>query len=79
MGKRRLLKPGEQVIRAGERSHCMYLVCTGVVSCRVGGQEVKTLSGGHSFGDVAIYCDHIYRLHNEHSTILGECDALGKM
>jgi signal-transduction protein with cAMP-binding, CBS, and nucleotidyltransferase domain len=79
LGKRRLLQPGQQIIRAGERSNCMYLVCTGVVSCRVGDHEVKKLSSGHSFGDVAVYCDHIYRLHQEHASILGDAEALEKM
>ncbi len=79
IGKRRLLQPGQQIIKAGEKSSCMYLVCTGTVSCRVGDREVKKLSSGHSFGDVAVYCDHIYRLHQELASILGDADALDKM
>ena len=79
VGKRKLLQPGQQIIKAGEKSSCMYLVCTGTVSCRVGDHEVKKLSSGHSFGDVAVYCDHIYRLHQEHASILGDADALDKM
>ena len=57
----------------------MFLVCSGQVSCLVDDKEVKTLSVGESFGDVAIYFDYIYRVHEEHHAILGDSGALSAL
>jgi len=54
----------------------VFIVCSGVVSCRVGDVEVRQFSAGQSFGDMSIFCDHMYRVHEEHESILGDAGAL---
>ena len=74
--KLRVFSPGDQIIHAGERGNSVFIVCSGAVSCRIGDTEVKQFSAGQSFGDMSIYCDHMYRVHEEHESILGNAGAL---
>mmetsp|Transcript_35925 Transcript_35925/g.75140 ORF Transcript_35925/g.75140 Transcript_35925/m.75140 type:complete len:381 (-) Transcript_35925:50-1192(-) len=78
-GKRRLCTPGQQIIFAGERSCSMFLVCSGKVSCHVDDTQIKTLGVGESFGDIAIYFDYIFRVYEEHASILGDPGALSSL
>ncbi len=78
-GKRRAYSPGETIIRAGEVSDCMYVICRGTVSCRVSGKEVRQISAGNSFGDMALFFRQIISLLQEHEEILGDAGPLDKM
>jgi signal-transduction protein with cAMP-binding, CBS, and nucleotidyltransferase domain len=79
LGKRKLFIPGEIIIFAGERSSSMFIVCSGKVSCQVEGTEIRTFSAGESFGDVAIYFDYMFRVFEEHATLLGSPAALSSL
>jgi hypothetical protein len=57
----------------------MFIICSGSVSCLIDDIEVKTLSVGQSFGDVAVYFDYLYRVHEEHAPILGDSGALSAL
>ena len=57
----------------------MFVVCSGKVSCQVRETEVKTLSVGESFGDIAVYFDHLYRVHQEHASVLGDSGPLSAL
>ncbi len=67
------------MIRAGEVSNSMYVVCSGLVSCQVGGKEVKQIVAGQTFGELAIYYDHICSVFQEHKSIIGDSGPLEKM
>ena len=75
-GRLRVFAAGQQLIHAGERGCSVFIVCSGVVSCRIGDVEVRQFSAGQSFGDMSIFCDHMYRVHEEHESILGDAGAL---
>ncbi len=57
----------------------MFVVCSGKVSCCVDETEIKTFGVGESFGDIAIYFDHIFRVFEEHVSILGDSGALSSL
>jgi hypothetical protein len=57
----------------------MFVVCSGKVSCHVEETEIKRLGVGESFGDIAIYFDHIYRVYEEHASVLGDPGALSSL
>ncbi len=78
-GKRRAFSPGEKIISAGDVSNCMYVICRGIVSCQVSGQEVRKMSAGSSFGDMAMFFRQIYSLLEEHQVILGDAGPLEKL
>ena len=78
-GKRREVPAGSSVICSGEVSNSMYIVCRGSLSCQVGGKEVKQFLHGQSFGELAIYYDHVCAVFQEHKSILGESGPLEKM
>ncbi len=67
------------MICAGEVSDSMYVVCSGLVSCQVGGKEVKQMVPGQTFGELATYYDHICSVFQEHKTIIGDAGPLEKM
>ncbi len=67
------------MICAGEVTNSMYVVCSGLVSCQVVGKEVKQIVPGQSFGELAIYYDHICSVFQEHKSIIGESGPLEKM
>lgn len=77
--KLRVFSVGQHVIHAGERGNSVFIVCSGILSCRVGDIEVRQFAAGQSFGDMSIYCDHMYRVHEEHESILGDAGALSTM
>ncbi len=79
LGKPRFMSVGEVVIQAGDISDSMFIVCSGILSCKVSGKEVKRITAGQSFGEMAIYFDHINELFQEHKAILGEAGPLEKM
>jgi hypothetical protein len=70
---------GDTVIHAGDISESMFIVCSGILICKVSGKEVKRISAGQSFGEMAIYFDYINELFQEHKDILGEAGPLEKM
>ena len=78
-GKRRAYSTGETVIATGEASNSMYIMCSGTVSCLVCGREVKQITAGNSFGDMAIFFRIVRALLQEHQDILGEAGPLDKM
>ncbi len=78
-GNRRAYSPGEKIISAGEISNCMYVICRGTVSCQVSGKEVRQISAGNSFGDMALFFRQIMALMYEHQEILGDAGPLDKM
>ncbi len=79
LGKPRYMSVGDTIILAGEVSNSMYIVCSGTLVCKVQGKEVKRISAGQSFGEMAIYFDYINELFQEHKAILGEAGPLEKM
>jgi hypothetical protein len=75
-GKPRLFSTGNKVINAGEIADCMYIVCSGTLSCKIEGREVKRLSTGESFGEMSLYFDFVKELFEEHKSILGGSEIL---
>ena len=73
---RKICKPGERVLVAGDRSESMFIVCSGRLKCEVNGSEVRQLSAGDSFGDVAVFAYRTWVLHREHAELLGNATAL---
>jgi hypothetical protein len=70
--KRRLFAVGNEVIAAGSFADSVFVVCSGILSCRISGKEVRQLHAGHSFGEMAIYFDIVRGLFKEHTSILGD-------
>jgi hypothetical protein len=54
----------------------MFIVCSGKLKCEVNGAEVRQLSAGDSFGDVAVFAYRTWVLHREHAELLGNATAL---
>jgi CRP-like cAMP-binding protein len=77
--KRREFAAGAKIICAGEVSDSMYVVCSGLVSCQVAGNEVKQIAAGQTFGELAIYYDHMCTVFQEHKSIIGDHGPLEKM
>lgn len=73
---RKICKPGERVLVAGDRSESMFIVCSGKLKCEVKGVEVRQLGVGDSFGDVAVFAYRTWVLHREHAELLGNASAL---
>ena len=70
---------GQKVVCAGEISNSVYIICSGNLSCQISGREVKKLTTGQSFGEMALYFECIYRFFREHEAILGEAGPFEKM
>ncbi len=75
-GTARLFPTGNKVIKAGEAADCMYIVCSGTLSCEIAGREVKRIYSGESFGEMSLYFDFVKKLFEEHKSILGESETL---
>ena len=76
--RKRLFSAGNRVIAAGSCADSVFIVCSGILSCKIGDREVKRLQVGHSFGEMAVYFDIIKVLFREHKSILGESIPLDR-
>ncbi len=56
--KARTYQAGEQVFGQGESAAEMYVVLSGRIDIRVGGQTVESLEPGSVFGEMALVDDH---------------------
>ena len=50
-------KNGEKIITKGEKGNKLYIIKEGIVSCRIGLQEIRRLSNNEYFGQNAILID----------------------
>ena len=50
-------KNGEKIITKGEKGHKLYIIKEGIVSCRIGFQEIRRLNNNEYFGQNAILID----------------------
>ncbi len=50
----------------------MYVICRGTISCQVSGKEVRQITSGNSFGDIALFSRQVFSLLHEHEEILGD-------
>ena len=49
--------PGETIIAEGEPGSCMFIMVSGTVRCLKGKREVKVLTSGDYFGELAVVND----------------------
>jgi hypothetical protein len=82
-GLRRDVAQGEHVICAGdsatEDASSIFIVCSGRLSCQVGGKEVKQLLPGRSFGELAVYFNLVCNALGEHLQLVGEAGPPERM
>ncbi len=50
----------------------MYVICRGSVSCQVSGKEMRQITSGNSFGDMALFLRQVFSLLHEHEEVLGD-------
>ena len=75
-GNRKEFKSGDRVVAAGNRSESMFIVLSGSLACEVLGVVVRTLGGGESFGEIAVFAYRTWKLHKEHAELVGNSGAL---
>ena len=55
--KKKEFRPGNKIINKGEKGDKLYIIKEGIVSCKIGLQEIRRLSNNEYFGQNAILID----------------------